>query len=190
MASSPGDVTQLLNAMNEGDDAAVDSLMRVVYEELRTVAAAHMRAEREGHTLQPTALVNEAYLRLVDQKRVVWKGRTHFFSIAAQAMRRVLIDHARKRNALRRGGGNRVTLDDWPAPSDGDPVDLIALDAAMARLSKQNERQARTAELRYFGGLNVRETAEVLGVSEITVKRDWRFAKAWLYREMESGSDR
>ena len=153
-SASPGDVTQLLNQMNEGDEAAADSLIRVVYEELKSVAAAQMRAERDGHTLQPTALVNEAYIRLVDQRRVVWQGRSHFFGIASQAMRRVLIDHARKRNAQRRGGGKQVTLVDRHAAAQGDdPIDLIALDAALEKLSKTSERQAKTAELRYFGGL-------------------------------------
>lgn len=190
MASSPpGDVTQLLNAINDGDERAADSLIRVVYEELKAVADAYMRSERNSHTLQPTALVHEAYLRLVDQKRVKWQGRSHFFGIAAQAMRRVLIDHARRKKAQRRGGGRQVTLLDQHAVTVSDPVNLIALDGALKKLAETNERHARTVELRYFGGLGVREVAEVLGVSEITVKRDWRYAKAWLYREIEAGQD-
>ncbi len=188
-SSDPGDVTQLLNALNDGDDDAADSLIRVVYDELKHVAASHMRAERAGHTLQPTALVHEAYIRLVDQKRVKWQGRSHFFGIAAQAMRRVLIDHARKRKALRRGGGNQITLLDQHAITVSDPINLMALDTALTKLAEGSERQARTVELRYFGGLTVKETAEVLDVSEITVKRDWRYAKAWLYREIEAGED-
>ncbi len=188
-SAKPGDVTQLLNALNDGDELAADTLIRVVYEELKAVAASHMRAERGGHTLQPTALVHEAYLRLVDQREVKWQGRSHFFGVAAQAMRRILIDHARKRNALRRGGGNQVTLLDQHAITVADPVPLMALDAALKKLATVNARQAKTVELRYFGGLGVKETAEVLEVSEITVKRDWRYAKAWLYREMETGQD-
>lgn len=187
-SSTPGDVTRLLNAVNDGEEEASDALIRAVYEDLRGVAAAHMHRENAGHTLQPTALVHEAYLRLVDQRRVKWQSRSHFFGIAAQAMRRVLIDHARKKKALRRGGGNQVTLLDQHALTVSDPVNMMALDAALTRLGEINERQAKTVELRYFGGLGVKETAEVLNVSEITVKRDWRYAKAWLYREMESGN--
>lgn len=184
-----GEVTRLLDALNEGDVGARDALIPVVYEELRALAAAHMRREREGHTLQPTALVHEAYLRLVDQDRVKWNGRSHFMAIAAQAMRRILVDHARKRNAERRGSGRQVTLLDHHAISGDDPVDLIALDKALDRLRVFDERQVQTVELRFFAGLEVRDAAEVLGVSEITVKRDWRAARAWLFREMSMGTE-
>ena len=145
-----------------------------------------MRREADGHTLQPTALLHEAYLRLVDQNRVQWTGTAHFLAIAAQAMRRVLVDHARKRSAARRAGGPRATLEDHHAIVSEDPVDLLALDEALERLRELDERQAQTVELRFFGGLEIREVAEIQGVSEITVKRDWRSAKAWLYREMTS----
>jgi RNA polymerase sigma factor (TIGR02999 family) len=180
-----GEVTRLLDALNAGEEDARESLIPIVYQELRALASAHMRAEGDGHTLQPTALVHEAYFRLVGQ-RVQWHGRSHFFAIAAQAMRRILVDHARKRKAARRGGGRQSTLMDHHAIVSEDPVDLIALDDALERLRTLDERQARTVELRFFGGLEVKETAEVLGVSEITVKRDWRSAKAWLYRELST----
>lgn len=159
----------------------------MVYAELHALASAHMRREADGHTLQPTALVHEAYLRLVDQKRVHWTGRTHFLAIAAQAMRRILVDHARKRRAVRRDGGQRATLEDHHVVTSDDPIDLIALDAAMDRLRALDERQAQTVELRFFGGLEIREVAEIQGVSEITVKRDWRSARAWLFRAMSDG---
>lgn len=188
---SSGEVTRLLVALNAGDEGARDALIPVVYEELRTLASSYMRRESDGHTLQPTALVHEAYLRLVDQDRVQWSGRSHFMAIAAQAMRRILVDHARRRNAGRRGKGRQDTLLDHHAIVSDDPVDLIALDNALERMRDFDERQVRTVELRFFAGLGVRETAEVLGVSEITVKRDWRAARAWLFREMsrEAGSD-
>ena len=151
---------------------------------MRTLASSHMRREDVGHTLQPTALVHEAYMRLVDQKRVRWTGRSHFLAIAAQAMRRILVEHARKRNAARRGGGRGVTLEDHHAVVSDEPVDLIALDAALGRLEVLDARQAHTVELRFFGGLEIREIAEMQGVSEVTVKRDWRSAKAWLFNEL------
>lgn len=180
-----GDVTALLGALRDGDDGAMESLLVVVYDELRALAGSYLKSEDPGHTLQPTALVHEAYVRLVGQRpRLTDKG--HFFAVAAQAMRRVLVDHARSRRAQRRGGGHRVTLRDDDAVADWeDPVDLLALDQALRKLSAEHARKARTVELRYFGGLGVTETAELLGVSEITVKRDWRYAKAWLYREIE-----
>jgi RNA polymerase sigma factor (TIGR02999 family) len=156
----------------------------MVYEELRTLASSYLRRESLGHTLQPTALVHEAYMRLVDQRRVQWTGRSHFLAIAAQAMRRILVEHARKRNAARRGGGRGVTLEDHHALVSDEPVDLIALDTALQRLEVLDARQAQTVELRFFGGLEIREIAEMQGVSEITVKRDWRSAKAWLFNEL------
>ena len=189
-SSSSGDVTRLLEALNDGDDGAADTLIRVVYKELKAVAASHMSREDAGHTLQPTALVHEAYLRLVNQRRVKWNGRAHFFAIAAQAMRRVLIDHARRKKALRRGGDRAMTLLELHATDTTDspgPVDLLALNSALERLAEQHQRQTRIIELRYFGGLSVKETAEVLQVSEATVKRDWRYARAWLFREIQTG---
>lgn len=179
----PGEVTRLLHAIAGGDAAASERLVPLVYEELRSVAAAHLRSEDVGHTLQPTALVHEAYLRLVGQQTAM-VGRAHFFALAAQAMRRVLVDHARRRNAQRRGGGRRVTLQDDHAVTDEEPIDLLALDAGLEKLARDHERPARTVELRYFGGLSMSQIADVLGVSKVTVKRDWSFARAWLYREL------
>lgn len=184
-----GEVTRLLEAINAGRADARDELIPIVYEELRELASSYMRREGVGHTLQPTALVHEAYVRLIGQTRVQWAGRSHFLAIAAQAMRRILVEHARRRSAARRGGGRNVTLQDHHALVGEDPVDVIALDDALERLRILDERQARTVELRFFGGLEVREVAEIQGVSEITVKRDWRSAKAWLYRELSEVSE-
>lgn len=186
-SSAAGEVTQLLSALGDGDQSAAEALIPLVYDELRALASAYLRAEGDGHTLQPTALVHEAYLKLVNQHAGL-NGASHFFAIAAQAMRRILIDHARRRNAQRRGGGRAVTLRDDHATTAEKPVDVLALDDALRKLAKEHTRQARTVELRYFGGLGVRETAQVLGVSEITVKRDWRYAKAWLSREVGTAS--
>lgn len=182
------DVTRLLEFVNAGDEDARDRLVTVVYDELRRLAESYLRRERSGHTLQPTALVNEAWLKLADQTRVEWKGRAHFFGIAAQAMRRILVDHHRRRAATRRGGGQRmVTLVEDPAQTFADPLDFIALDEALIELAEMDERAARIVELRFFGGLSVEETAEVMSLSTPTVKRDWRTAKAWLYRRLASG---
>lgn len=180
----PAEVTRLLADLNAGVDGAQERLIPMVYAELRRLASSYMGRERAGHTLAPTALVHEAFIKLVDQDRVQWKGRAHFFGIAAQAMRRILVDHARKRNAARRGGGKQVTLVTGFAKTMEDPLDLMGLDAALNELAAMDERAAKTVELRFFGGLTVEETAEVLGVSAITVKRDWRSAKAWLYRKL------
>ena len=186
MASPPpGDVTRLLDDLNHGNGEAADKLLEIVYHELRAMAAAKMKAEPAGHTLQPTALVHEAYMRLKAHDRVRWKSRSHFLGVAAQAMRRVLIDHARRHNADRRGPGRRVTMDDSHGGAITDPVGLIALDDALNALADENPRQAQTVELRYFGGLTGKEVAEVLDVSEVTVKRDWQYARAWLYRQIE-----
>ncbi|MEM7414861.1 MAG: ECF-type sigma factor [Gemmatimonadota bacterium] len=189
-SGSKGDVTRLLEAISEGEETAADSLLSLVYHELKAVAAAHLRTEDDGHTLQPTALVHEAYLRLVDQHTPP-RRRTHFFAIAAQAMRRVLIDHARRRKALRRGGGQQTTLHDDHLVTDGEPVDMLALHAALEKLAETHERQAKAIELRYFGGLDGRQAAEVLGVSVVTVKRDWQYGRAFLYRELadQRGAD-
>jgi len=186
--SSRGPVTELLRAWGDGDDTAVEQLAPLVEAELRRLARAYMRRERRGHTLQTTALVNEAFLRLTDARQVRWQDRTHFLGISAQLMRRVLVDHARSRAAGKRGGAaQRVTLDEGLAVSASPPpsVDVLALDRALAALSAADARKGRVVELRFFGGLSVEETAEVLHVSTDTIKRDWRLAKLWLLRELE-----
>ncbi|MBX3404051.1 MAG: sigma-70 family RNA polymerase sigma factor [Phycisphaeraceae bacterium] len=181
------DVTLILQEIAAGDSAAAAHLLPIVYEELRSLARAHLASERAGHTLQPTALVHEAYLRLVgpapDDARS-FNGRQHFFATAATAMRRILVDHARERNALKRGGGRRVELTDNDAVAVGDDLDLIGLDDALRKLESIDERRARVVTLRYFGGLTVAQTSAALGVSPATVKNDWAFARAWLLREM------
>lgn len=181
------DVTALLFAWRAGDVAAGERLLPMVYDELHRQAERAMRREDAAHTLQATALVHEAYLRLVDQRRVEWKNRAHFFGVAAQAMRRVLVDHARGRLAEKRGGAmQRVTLGDAGAGASADPdLDVLALHEALERLAALDPDQARLVELRYFGGLGIDETAEALGVSAATVKREWAVARAWLKRELE-----
>jgi RNA polymerase sigma factor (TIGR02999 family) len=176
------ETTRLLLEAAGGNRAAADALLPLVYDELRAIAAQKMRSERADHTLQPTALVNEAFLRLVDQTRVQWQGRAHFCAVAASMMRRILVDHARRRDADKRGAGQRpVVLDEAFAPSGGqNPVDIVALDDLLNRLAELNERHARVVELRFFGGLTVEETAHALGISPATVKNDWRAARAWL----------
>ena len=181
------DVTGLLHAWREGDDAALGRLLPVVEGELRQIARRCMRGERAGHSLQATALVNEAYMRLVDTRRVRWQDRSHFLAMSARLMRRILVDHARAHGYRKRGGGaQRVTLVDALGGSDERPRDLVALDDALEALARKYERKARVVELRFFGGLTVPETAHVLGVSEDTVLRDWKLAKAWLLRELRS----
>jgi RNA polymerase sigma-70 factor (ECF subfamily) len=184
-------ITHLLLAWSQGDQAALEALMPLVYDELRKVAARHLRGQREGHTLQTTALVNEAYLRLIDASQVQWQNRAHFFAVAAHFMRRILVDFARTRNYQKRGGGaHPVELDEAiiVAPERG--ADLLALDEALTRLQALNERQAQVVELRYFGGLSEEETAEALKVSVRTIRRDWNFARVWLHRELTGrGSD-
>ena len=178
-------VTQMLLDWSEGDREALDKLIPIVYSELRLRAARYLRRERPGHTLQTTALIHETYLRLVEQKQVRWQNRAHFFGIAAQLMRRILVDHARQRDAAKRGGADlRLTLDDAMAAAPGRDVNLMALDETLTRLAEIDPRQSRVVELRYFSGLSIEETAEVLGVSPATVKLDWSMAKAWLRREM------
>jgi len=189
VAPEGGEVTRLLLAWNEGDASAVERLMPLVYAELRTIAERHFRRERAGHTLQPTAVVHEAYFRLVDQTRVTWKNRGHFFAVASQAMRRILVDHARARETDKRGGrGRRVTLDVGVAsPEPVDDMDFIALDEALTRLKSLDGAQAQIVELRFFGGLSIDETAEALETSPSSVKREFRSAKAWLFRELGLG---
>ena len=178
-------VTQLLLDWNSGDREALDKLIPIVYAELRLRAGRYLRRERPGHTLQTTALIHEAYLRLVEQKQVRWQNRAHFFAISAQLMRRILVDHARGRDAAKRGGADlRVTLDDALAPATTRDVNIMSLDEALTRLAKIDPRQSQVVELRYFSGLSIEETAEVLDVSPATVKLDWSMAKAWLRREM------
>ena len=160
--------------------------MPVVYAELKSLAAGYLRVERADHTLQTTGLVHEAYLRLVDQSRVTWKNRGHFFGIAAQSMRRILVDHARKRHAGKRDGGQPITLDDELASLSTSTDEVLAVDEALGRLAVLDERQARIVELRYFTGLSIEETADALSISPATVKRDWTSAKAWLQRELGS----
>jgi RNA polymerase sigma factor (TIGR02999 family) len=185
-ASSKGEITGLLRDWRNGDKAAMDRLLPVVYDELRRLAASFFRQERPNHTLQPTALVHEAYLHLVDQNRGGWENRAHFFGAAAQLMRHILVDHARSHNAAKRGGGEiRVSLADDVAITEQRELDLIALDAALDELAALDEHQARIVEMRYFGGLSIEETAAVLEVSPATVKREWSTAKAWLYHQME-----
>ena len=187
---SPSEVTQLLKDWSSGDSEALDRLIPIVYAELRAVAARYLRRERRDHTLQPTALVNEAYLRLIDQKQVQWQNRAHFIGVAAQMMRRILVDHAKSHNRAKRGGGaQRVSLDEAAAVSDERANDLIELDAALTALAEFDDRKSRVVEMRYFGGLTVEETAEVLKVSEMTVAREWKLAKAWLYTHIEDNGE-
>jgi RNA polymerase sigma factor (TIGR02999 family) len=183
----PGDpkpVTDLLLAWSGGDERARDELVSAVYGELRRRAGAYLRHERPGHTLQPTALVHEVYLRLVDQKSVRWESRSQFFGLAAQLMRRVLVDHARARSAGKRGGGLMPVTFDEEVAGPGAGVDVAALDEALLALAALDARQGRVVELRYFGGLSIEETAEVIGISPATVKREWALAKSWLFREL------
>ena len=186
----PPDVTPLLLAWGNGDESAGEQLLPAVYAELHRQAARAMRREANEHTLQATALVHEAYLRLVDQRRIVWRNRAQFFGVAAQTMRRILVDHARKQHADKRGGGmQQITLSDanQPAAADsGNSVDILALHDALDRLAALDPEQARLVELRYFGGLNIEETADALDVSPATVKREWAVARAWLRRELSA----
>jgi RNA polymerase sigma factor (TIGR02999 family) len=178
------DASALLRAWSEGDQIALERLTPIVYDELRRVARNYMRRERPGHSLQTTALVNEAYMRLVDYKRMQWQNRAHFFAVSAQLMRRILVEHARRRNLKRGGAIPRVSLEEAADIGDGQDPDLVALDLAMNTLAEIDPRKVRVVEMRFFGGLSVEETAEVLKVSTVTVKRDWRAAKIWLYREL------
>ena len=191
-----GEVTQLLLRWRAGDEAALTALLPLVYEELRSLARRHLRHERGSHTLQRTALVHEAFLRIVDQKQVDWESRTQFYGIASQMMRRVLVDHARRRSAAKRGdGAPHVDLDavlqdegeDLPPPSPEKEIDFAAIDDALKRLEAMDPQQGRLVELRFFGGLSIKETADIIGVSPATVKREWAIARAWLQREIMAG---
>src|ERR1044072_9455668 len=186
-SSSPNSVTQLLVAWSDGDQSARDQLISVVYEELHQLAHRYMKRESPGHTLQTSALVNEAFVRLVDQKNVRWQNRAHFFGIAAQMMRRIQVDYARSRNYARRGGGAaQISLDEALIVSDERSAEVVNVHEALERLAELDARKSQIVELRFFGGLSIDETAVVLSVSPGTVMRDWTLAKAWLRREMTS----
>ena len=178
------EVTQLLVDWSNGQREALDRLLPLVYDELRKLADRYLRRERSDHTLQATALVHEAYLKLIDQRSVQWQNRAHFFGVAAQAMRRILVDHARVHNAAKRGSGQKISLDEALVVSDERAAELIALDDAMKALEEFDPEKSRLVELRFFGGLSIEETAEVLGISTATVTREWRAAKAWLYQSV------
>jgi RNA polymerase sigma factor (TIGR02999 family) len=182
------DVTSLLAAWSQGDASALDQLIPIVYQDLRRVAARRLRAERSAHTLSATALVHETYLRLMGQHPSHLENRAHFFAVASELMRRILVDHARRRGASKRGGAAvRLTLDDAMAVGPAPDLDLVAVDEALTELATLDPRQARIVELRFFGGLSVEEAAHVLGISRATVERDWGLARAWLYRQLNRG---
>lgn len=186
MSHAPEDLTEMLKRWSSGDRDALDRLMPIIYDELRRIAKRRFRRERPDNTLQPTALVNEVYIRLVDQKGVSWESRAHFFGIAARIMRQVLVDRARARNAAKRGGGDyKLDLTDISdVPDEGRRLDLLALDRALEGLATFDSEQSRIVELKFFGGLSIEETAEVMGISAATVKREWALAKSWLFREL------
>lgn len=180
------DITQMLIELTDGNKEVVNEILPLIYAELRKLASGYLRKERGNHTLQPTALVHEAYMKLIDQKKVKWQNRSHFFGIAAQVMRRILMDYARQHKAEKRGGmGENISLEEEFVIIENERShELLALDEALKNLAKIDEMKARIVELRYFGGLSVQEVAEVLDVSEITIKRHWRMAKAWLYGQI------
>jgi RNA polymerase sigma-70 factor (ECF subfamily) len=182
-------VSKLLRAWSDGDQSALDRLTPIVYQELRRLARRYIRREKPGHSLQTADLVNEAYMRLVDYDRMQWQNRAHFFAVSAQLMRRILVEHARRHNLKRGGDVAHISLDEAVELGSDRPTDLVALDDAMSALERFDPRKARVVEMRFFGGLNVEETAEVLKVSAVTVMRDWSTAKAWLYRELNSRSN-
>lgn len=185
MTPSSQSITQLLIEWRDGDQTALDRLIPLVHQELRRLAHHYLKQERREHTLQTTALVNEAYLKLVDHKGMHWQNRAHFFAVAAQAMRRILVDHARTRDALKRGGGLAMTnLDEAATVADTQAAELLALNDALDQLAHLDARKSRIVELRYFGGMTVEEAAEVVGLSPTTVNREWQSAKTWLLRTM------
>jgi RNA polymerase sigma-70 factor, ECF subfamily len=184
-----GEVSRLLRAWGDGDRGALDRLTPIVYDELRRVARRYMRRERAGHSLQTSALVNEAYIRLVDYEGMQWQNRAHFFAVSAQLMRRILVEHARRHNLKRGGGVQHVSLEQTAIAGRDQAANLVALDDAMGALARLDPRKVQVVEMRFFGGLSVEETAEVLKVSPVTVMRDWSTAKAWLYRELTDGTD-
>jgi RNA polymerase sigma-70 factor, ECF subfamily len=186
-AMQPEGITQLLIDWGKGDQAALEKLMPLVYSELRRLASNYLRRERAEHTLQPTALVNEAYLKLVDQRNAKWQNRAHFFGISAQLMRRILVDHARQHQAVKRGGSaqQRISITSAEKIAKQPEVDLLALNEALDELSKMDPQQGQIVELKFFGGLSIEEIAEVLGIGHATVERDWKMARAWLRRQLE-----
>lgn len=185
---SQQDVTQLLIAWSNGDERSLELLLPIVYQELRRLAQHYIQQERPDHTLQATALVHEAFLRLIDTKNVRWQNRAHFFGVAARTMRHILVDIARQRRAQKRGGGNKVSLDEaFVVPCETEDMNLVALDEALTELADIDAQQSRIIELRYFAGLTIEETAEVLRISPATVKREWSMARAWLHRELTHG---
>jgi RNA polymerase sigma factor (TIGR02999 family) len=191
MRQTPENVTQLLIDWSKGDKEALDNLVPLVYDELRRQAARYLRHERAGHTLQTTALIHEAYLRLVDQRNVHWQNRAHFFGIAAQMMRRILVDHARTKKRAKRGGSDiRVSFSEATLKAPDQDLDIVALDEALEHLAAIDEQQSKIVELRFFSGLTVEETAEVMGISAATVKRNWSMAKAWLHREISGAVEK
>jgi RNA polymerase sigma factor (TIGR02999 family) len=185
--SSSENVSQLLVKWGEGDKAALDKLMPLVHSELRRLASNYLRRERQNHTLQPTALVNEAYLKLIDQKNARWQNRAHFYGVAAQLMRRILVDHARQHQAAKRGGTNqqRLSITSARAIAEAPEVDVLAVHEALEELKQFDPQQERIVELRFFGGLSIDETAEVMGIGHATVERDWKMARAWLRQKLE-----
>lgn len=193
MDSKQGEITRILGELHRGDAEAADRLLPLVYDELRALAGSFFARQQPGHTLQPTALVHEAYLRLAGSEGAEWESRAHFMAVAARAMRQILINHARDKGAAKRGGGlERVTLEQAVTPRIGDDreIDLLELDLALSKLAELDERQARIVELRFFGGLTIAESAHVLGVGTTTVEDDWRLAKAWLAHQLRGGHDR
>jgi RNA polymerase sigma-70 factor (ECF subfamily) len=186
-AQPAGDVSALLRAWSGGDQSALEKLTPIVYDELHRLASRYMKGERAGHSLQSSALVNEAYVRLVDYDRMQWQDRAHFFAVSAQLMRRILVERARRHNLKRGGGVQHVSLEEAVMVAGGRDADLVALDDAMNTLARIDPRKVQVVEMRFFGGLSVEETAEVLKVSAVTVMRDWSTAKAWLYRELTGG---
>jgi len=190
--SAAGDISKLLRAWSDGDRSALERLTPIVYDELHRLARRYMKGERPGHSLQTTALVNEAYMRLVDYKRMQWQNRAHFFAVSAQLMRRILVEHARRHNLKRGGGVPHVSLEEAAVVGGDRATDpgsqLVALDDALNALARFDARKAQVVEMRFFGGLSVEETAEVLKVSPVTAMRDWNTAKAWLYRELTGGT--
>ena len=183
-----GDISMLLRSWSDGDQGALEKLTPVVLDELHRLARRYMKRERPGHSLQSAALVNEAYLRLVDYKRMQWQNRAHFFAVSSQLMRRILVEHARRRNLKRGGGVQHVSLEEAAVVGGDRAADMVALDDALNTLARLDARKVQVVEMRFFGGLSVEETAEVLNVSPVTVMRDWSTAKAWLYRELAGGT--
>jgi RNA polymerase sigma-70 factor, ECF subfamily len=182
------DISGLLRAWSNGDENALEKLTPIVYDELHTLARRYMRRERPGHSLQTSALVNEAYMRLLDYKPVQWQDRAHFFAVSSQVMRRILVEHARRHNLKRGGDVQHVSLEQAAVVGGGEDMDFVELDHALNALARIDPRKVRVVEMRFFGGLSVEETAEVLRISSVTVKRDWRSARAWLYRELTGGA--